>query len=84
MLARMPKKVSLSELVDDLLKEFVLRIGPVVTDLVEADPSDRIALLEQFSGQMMLQFGKEFVETVEHFQALEIARAAKELAERKE
>lgn len=84
MLSRLPMRTSLSELVDDLLREFVLRVGPAVEDLVSADPGDRLALVERFTGQMMLGFGKEFAETLELMQAAEIARAAKELATREE
>lgn len=84
MLSGLPMRVSMSELVDDLLKEFVLRVGPAVKELVNAEPGDRLALVERLTGQMMLGFGKEFADTLELMQAAEIARALKETATREE
>lgn len=78
LLAQLPGRMSLSELVDELLGEFVTTVGPMVKQVVEASPLDRVNTLHQLAGQQMFAFGKEYAETVEYVKQLEAARALQE------
>ena len=75
LLAQLPVKMSLSALVDELLEEFIVTVGPMVKQLAEAEALDRVQFMHQLAGQQMLRFGQEFAETV---------RAMEESAARKE
>lgn len=84
LLASLPGKVSFSELVDDLLRNFLVEVAPMVKQVVAAAPGERVQLMEQLAGQQMLSFGRQFSSTVEHLQALEAVRTVKESEKRKE
>lgn len=70
LLSELPGKMSLSALVDELLREFVTTVGPMVKQVIEASPLDRVNTLHQLAGQQMLSFGEEVSKTVHLAQLL--------------
>lgn len=70
LLTELPGKMSLSALVDELLRDFVTTVGPMVKQVIEASPLDRVNTLHQLAGQQMLSFGEEVAKTVHLAQLL--------------
>ena len=64
LLAQLPTRMSLSSLVDELLREFVTTVGPMVAKVTEASPLDRVRVMHELAGQQMLRFGQEYAEAV--------------------
>lgn len=74
LLAKLPTKVSLSALVDELLEGFVTQVGPLLDDLLEADPSTRITAMHAMTGRLLGVLGAELAETVRAIESTEVRK----------
>lgn len=73
-LARIPGKPSVSALVDDLFRQFVGQVGPLL-DEVEADPATQARALLAFHGSIVRESS---VELDELLRTLDVQEAGKE------
>lgn len=71
LLAKLPVKVSLSSLVNELLEEFVVNVGPVLDDVVNADPNQRVAALHSMTGRLVGNMGEQLALTTRAIQEQE-------------
>lgn len=64
LLAQLPTRVSLSSLVEQLLREFVATVGPVLGQLDDASPADRVRILHELGGTQVLRVAEALGEAV--------------------
>lgn len=64
LLRELPGKLSLSGVVDDVLREWVNAVAPLVARLKDADPVERVRILHEVYGRQMAMLGREFDATV--------------------
>lgn len=58
LLAQLPVKLSLSSLVNELLSEWVVNVGPFVAEAMTGDAADRIAAMHRITGQAVERMGQ--------------------------
>lgn len=75
LLAKLPVKVSLSSLVNELLEEFVVTVGPSLDEVMNAEPAERVSALHSMTGRLVGSVG---------VQLAEITRAIEEKGNREE
>jgi len=64
-LERIPGRMSLSQLVDELLRDFVLNMGPLIDELeATTDPVERLRALDAMFGKQVRDLSTTFTEAV--------------------
>jgi hypothetical protein len=68
LLAKMPGKPSVSSLVDDMLRDFVVHVGPHLEQIVAVSPLERVQAVKHIHAELLGTVSGHFVDTVRTLQ----------------
>lgn len=68
LLSKLPGRPSVSGLVDMMLRDFVLQMGPHLEAIASASPLERLQVVKHINAEMLAKVSLEFADTVRTLQ----------------